>query len=149
MATWEVCFTTIPGKLLAGGHRDAIVTCLPVTVSFTECADTADTARLQTCRKCSQPQAKACMEVLVPTGRVRQAPPFSIGPGRREEAWLLSCNFPSYQQVMLSPIWRGKEGCLFCGAWWQMPPGWKPAGFTENNGCCHCECLSQVEAMLG
>lgn len=46
------------------------------------------------------------MEVLEPTGRVRQAPPFSIGPGGR----LLSCNFPSYQQVMLLPIWRGKEG---------------------------------------
>lgn len=26
------------------------------------------------------------------------------------KAWLLSCNFPSYQQVMLLPIWRGKEG---------------------------------------
>lgn len=26
------------------------------------------------------------------------------------KAWLLSCNFPSYQQVMLSPVWRSKEG---------------------------------------
>lgn len=108
--------------------EDAVVTCLPVAVSFTGCADIIGQEqlgnyRLATSVQCHKP-GPAWQAALRQTGMVGQAPPYSTNKPWWK-AGLISCNSHSYQQAMLSPLWKHKVGVL---------PLWGPGGSCHQAG---------------